>query len=99
MSPKLLSSARSPAVSMLFSRSVVVGRGMFTTRAATAACAAAWADSMPPKVVAGAGRAALGFPEVNLEVGICGERRGGGLSDAESRRRERSYMYVENNTK
>lgn len=67
MSPMPASSSRSPAVSMLFSRRVVVGRASDTTpRAATAACAAAWAASTPPNVVAGAGIAALGLPEVNL---------------------------------
>lgn len=62
---------------MLFRRSVVVGRARETTpSAATAACAAAWAASTPPKVVAGAGIAALGFPEVNLVHLYVGGRGG-----------------------
>lgn len=67
ISPSPGSSWRSLLVSMLFSRRVVVGRETFATpNAATAALAAAWAESIPPKVVAGAGKAALGFPDVNL---------------------------------
>ena len=102
MSPKLLSSWRSAGVSMLFSRRVVVGRGRLTPRAATAAWAAAWADSMPPKVVAGAGRAAVGLPEVNLtstkereaaRVSIVGWVRSGYV-DAFGHSRERTTHPV-----